>query len=61
MTSISTARLALEKAIARAEEKSWRWQTGRAPDSSSKADAAIKKLREDRRLSREELDRPVTI
>jgi hypothetical protein len=36
-------------------------ETGRATSSSSKADAAIKKLREDRRLSREELDRPVTI
>jgi hypothetical protein len=52
---------ALEKAITRAEEKSTQVGTARTLDSSSKADAAIQKLRENRRLSREELDRPVTI
>jgi hypothetical protein len=52
---------ALEKAITRAEERFSQVETARPLDPSSKADAAIKKLREDRRLSREELDRPVTI
>jgi len=54
-------RAALEKAITRAEERSIQLETTGTLDSSSKADAAIKKLREDRCLSREELDRPVTI
>jgi hypothetical protein len=54
-------RAALEKAIRRAEERSLQLETTGALDPTSKADAAIKKLREDRRLSREELDRPVTI
>ena len=52
---------ALEKAIQRAEQRSTQVETGRPTGSSSKADAAIQKLRQDRRLSREELDRPVTI
>ena len=54
-------RAALEKAIQRAEQRSTQVETGRPTGSSSKADAAIQKLRQDRRLSREELDRPVTI
>jgi len=61
MTQDSKVRSALEKAIKRAEERSIQLETTGTLDSSSKADAAIKKLREDRRLSREELDRPVTI
>ncbi len=61
MTQDSKIRSALEKAIARAEERSIQLETTGTLDSSSKADAAIKKLREDRCLSREELDRPVTI
>lgn len=61
MTQDSKIRSALEKAIKRAEERAIQLETTGTLDSSSKADAAIKKLREDRRLSREELDRPVTI
>jgi len=61
MTKGRQVREALEKAIQRAEQRSTQVVTGRATSSSSKADAAIQKLREDRRLSREELDRPVTI
>ena len=56
-----TVRKVLEKAIQRAEERTVRADGARAPGSSSKADAAIQALREDRRVSREELDRPVTI
>lgn len=52
---------ALEKAIKRAGERSNQVETTGTLDSSSKADAAIRKLRENRRLSREELDRPVTV
>ncbi len=61
MTRGNKVRSALEKAIQRAEERSTQVATTGTLDSSSKADAAIKKLRQDRRLSREELDRPVTI
>jgi len=61
MTHGSKLRSALEKAIKRAGERSIQVETTGTLDSSSKADAAIKKLREDRRLTREELDRPVTI
>ncbi len=61
MTHDSKVRSALEKAIKLAEERSIQVETTGRLDSSSKADAAIQKLREDRRLSREELDRPVTI
>ena len=61
MTTGSKVRMVLEKAIRRAEERSIQLETTGTLDSSSKADAAIKKLREDRCLSREELDRPVTI
>ena len=57
----SKVRAALEKAIKRAEERSTQVETAGTLDSCSKADAAIQKLRENRRLSREELDRPVTI
>ena len=57
----SRVRSALENAIKRAEERSIQLETTGTLDESSKADAAIKKLREDRCLSREELDRPVTI
>lgn len=61
MTQLSKVRAALEKAIKRAEERSSQVETAGTLDSSSKADAAIQKLRENRRLSREELDRSVTI
>ena len=54
-------REALEKAIRQADEKSARIEPAQTSESSSKADAAIQKLRKDRRLTREELDRPVTI
>lgn len=52
-------RSALKKAIKRAGEKCAQAETAGTFDSSSKADAAIQKLRQDRRLTREELDRPV--
>ncbi len=61
MTQGKKVRSALEKAIKRADERFTQVETTGTLDSSSKADAAIKKLRENRRLSREELDRPVTI
>ena len=61
MTQGGKMRRALEEAIKQAEEKSARIESARTSDSPSKADAAIQKLREDRRLTREELDRPVTI
>lgn len=61
MTHGKKLRSALEKAIKRAEERSTQVETAHTFDSESQADAAIHKLREDRRLSREELDRPVTI
>ncbi len=61
MTQSGKIRSALEQAIKRAEARSIQLETARTPGSSSKADAAIQQLREDRRLSREELDRPVTI
>lgn len=61
VTQGSKIRSALEKAIKRAEERSIQLETTGTPGSPSKADAAIQQLREDRRLSREELDRPVTI
>ena len=61
MTHGSKVKSALEKAIKRAEKRCRQVGTTGRLDSSSKADAAIQKLRENRRLSREELDRPVTI
>ena len=61
MTHGNKVQAALEKAIKRAERRSSKVQTTGTLDSSSKADAAIQKLRENRRLSREELDRPVTV
>ncbi len=61
MTHGSKVKAALEKAIRRAEERSRQVETTGTLDSCSKADAAIRKLRENRRLSREELDRPVTV
>ena len=60
--TVSTeVRVALERAIKRAEEKSFRFVTTGELDPSSKADMAIKKLCQDQILSREELDRPITI
>ena len=53
-------RLALGQAIDRAEERAIQVDTTGTLDSSSKAAVAIRKLRKDRRLSREELDRAVT-
>lgn len=57
----SKMRSALEEAIKRAEQRSIQLETTGTLDPSSKADAAIQKLRQDRLLTREELDRPVTI
>lgn len=54
-------RRALENAIRQAEEKSARIQSGWMPESPSRADAAIEKLRRDSRLTREELDRPTIV
>lgn len=54
-------RRALEMAIKRADEKSSRVEHGGRLDASSKAEAAIHRLRKDRRLTRDELDRPMTI
>ena len=54
-------REALETAIRQADEKSARVESARTSESSSKADAAIRKLRKDRRLTRDELHRPMTI
>jgi len=61
MTQGGRVREALQKAIRQADEKSACVEPARTSQSSGKADAAIQKLREDRRLTREELDRPVTI
>lgn len=61
MTHGNKVQAALKKAIRRAEERPIQVETAGTLDSCSKADAAIRKLRENRRLSREELDRPVTI
>lgn len=52
---------ALEKAIDRAEERSIQLETTGRFNPLSKADMAIKKLREERILSLEELHRPTTI
>ena len=57
----SKVRSALEKAIKRAGERSAQASTSGTVESSSKAEAAIRKLRQNERLSREELDTPVTI
>ena len=54
-------REALEKAIKRADQRSAQADASHMRESSSKADAAMRRLRENRRLSREELDRPATI
>jgi hypothetical protein len=59
MTQDSRVRSALEKAIKRMEAWSVQFETTGTLDSSSKADAAIKKLRKDRRLSMGELNRPM--
>lgn len=61
MTQRSQVQAALEKAIRQAAQRSTQSEAVRAQGPTSKADAAIKKLREDQRLTREELDRPVTI
>ena len=54
-------REALQKAIKRSAERSAQGGPSRTVDSPSNADAAIRKLRENQRLTREELDTPVTI
>jgi len=55
-------RLVLEQAIRRAEIRAFEIATRQwRPEPSSKADKAIRKLREDRQLSFEELHRPITI
>ena len=61
MRQHSQIREALEKAIKQADEKSSQASTSHTVESSSKAEAAIRKLRQNERLSREELDRPMTI
>ena len=53
--------VALDKAIKRAEERAVQFETTGKFDPKRKADMAIKNHRQDRILSREELDRPMTI
>jgi hypothetical protein len=60
--TVSTdVRMALEKAIERAEKRVIQFETTGFLDPSSKADMAIKKLLEDRILPLEELHRSTTI